>query len=717
MFKQLTFFFAVLLFNGTAGRAQVVLTDTTGIITLGKQFEVLQPVTEITLTEALRNREFRPATQDVVNLGTIPGSAWLRFSVLNKSSDGHFLLEVAYPILDEVELFVQDDHNRYTPVTLGEDKPFTQRKYAHPSYIFDLDVPRNITKTYYLRIKSAEQVIVPTTISRPTGLWEKLNRENLITGIYLGIVLIMVLYNLFIFFSVRDKSYLYYVLYVVFAGLTQVGIKGYTFQYLWPGNTAFEVKSVILFACLSGMGALLFTKDFLHTRENARKTNYVLTALVGLFGIGILLTSFGQEQPGFKVMQGTTTLLTVTVLSVSFMIMRQGYAPAKFFFSAWSVLLGGAIIFLLKDYGVLPYNTFTSYSMQAASAIEMALLSFGLADRINTLKKEKEASQAEALATAKENERIIREQNVMLEEKVQERTHELKQTNQSLSVTLEDLKQTQSQLVESEKMASLGQLTAGIAHEINNPINFVTSNVNPLRRDVDILLDAIAAIEKVGISDSSAEDKIREIEAYKEELDFDYLKTEISHLLKGIHEGASRTAEIVKGLRVFSRLDENDLKKADINEGIDSTLVIINNLLNNRIGVVKEFGNLPLIECYPGKLNQVFLNILTNAIHAVNKKFGEQAGGMLHITTIHEGDHVLIRFRDNGTGMDENTRKKIYEPFFTTKDVGEGTGLGMSISYNTIRKHNGQIRLESAPGQGTEFTIELPVIHRVKQPN
>jgi signal transduction histidine kinase len=298
---------------------------------------------------------------------------------------------------------------------------------------------------------------------------------------------------------------------------------------------------------------------------------------------------------------------------------------------------------------------------------------------------------------------------LILEAKVEERTVELKASNDGLNKALVDLKEAESQLVEQEKMASLGQLTAGIAHEINNPINFVTSNVKPLKRDVEILLDVVETIEKVTISEAPLLEKQRQIDSYKMDIDFDYLKTEIDHLLNGISEGASRTAEIVKGLRIFSRLDEDDLKRADINEGLDSTLIIVNNLLNNRIEVVKNYAKIPLIECYPGKLNQVFLNMITNAIYAINKRFLEQPGGKLTITTTNDVDNVYIKIADNGTGMDENTKKKLFEPFFTTKDVGEGTGLGLSIAYNTINKHNGHITVNSAVGEGTEFIIDIPM--------
>jgi signal transduction histidine kinase len=701
LLKPIIFVF-VMLCVGRAG-AQVVIKDNSRTLLIGKEIYVLQPKGEIAFKEVQISKAFKKYNADIPNLGLSANSIWLKFTVINKSKSPHLLLDVAYPILDEVEFFSPNVDQTYSPLLTGEIKAFKNRLYNHPDYIFDLHIPQNASKTYYLRVKSAEQLILPISISPPSTLWQNLSKESVLSGLFIGAVIIMFLYNLFVFFSVRDRSYLYYVIYVASVGLTQIGIKGYTFQYLWGNSPVFEVRSVILFACLGAIAAILFTKNFLSTAVRARRFNVVLTVIIALQIIAFVITTLGQIQIGFQIMQIATTLFAFSLIIVSAIVLAGGYRPARFVLLSWSVLLIGAIIFTLKDNGILPYNTFTSYSMQGASIIEMALLSFALADRINILKREKELSQAEALNAAKENERIIREQNVMLEEKVTERTHKLNES-------LEDLKQAQSQLVESEKMASLGQLTAGIAHEINNPINFVTANINPLRRDLEMVLDAMNVIEEVGLSDASLEEKQKKIADYKEELDFDYLLVEMNHLIKGIHEGASRTAEIVKGLRIFSRLDEDDLKRANLNEGLESTMIIANNLLNSSIKVVKEYGDLPLVECYAGKLNQVFLNIISNAAYAIEKKYGSAAGGELKLQTFVEGEDVVIKIIDNGIGMNEDTMRKIFEPFFTTKDVGEGTGLGMSIAYNTIKKHHGQLSVKSEIGEGSEFVMKIPII-------
>jgi len=709
-FKSILIFLFCVLFS-TRNFAQIYVTNKTTSLIIGNQLSVLELVDNMPLDSIFNSNSFIESKQNVPNLGIKTNAVWLKFSVVNKSDIEHYLLNVAYPIIDSVQLIEVDSQNKIISIeTKGESLKYLPRKYDYPNFIFDLNIKPNESKFYFLKVKSAEQLILPISIEHPDKLWEKLSKENSLSGIFLGVVLIMFFYNLFLFFSTKDKGYLYYVIYVAFVGLTQLGIKGYTYQYLWPKAPVFQSKSLVIFACISCIAALLFADDFLKLKTTARKGRYLLFLLHILFSISLLFAAFIDTQKGFQMMISTTTIGTLILIIISFYVMIKGYQPAKYFFAAWFVLLAGSIVFLLKDYGVLPYNLYTSYSFQAASAIEMALLSFGLANSINILKREKEMSQLAALNAAQENERIIKEQNVLLEEKVAERTVELQETNEDLSHTLQNLKQAQSQLVEAEKMASLGQLTAGIAHEINNPINFVTSNVAPLKRDVGMVFDTIEFVESISFEDISAEEKRKKIDAFKEDLDYDYLKIEINHLLNGIFEGSSRTAEIVKGLRIFSRVDENDLKRANMNEGLDSTLIIVNNLLNSTIKVHKEYTEpIPLIECYPGKLNQVFLNIISNAIHAIRKKHGETGNGILTIRTKAFENFITIEILDNGTGMDEATQNKIYEPFFTTKEVGEGTGLGMSIVYNTIKKHNGVIKLVSKLGEGTSFVIQLPI--------
>ncbi|MBK5272839.1 MAG: HAMP domain-containing protein [Bacteroidia bacterium] len=278
----------------------------------------------------------------------------------------------------------------------------------------------------------------------------------------------------------------------------------------------------------------------------------------------------------------------------------------------------------------------------------------------------------------------------------------LASTNEELHTTVAELKEAQDQLVQAEKMASLGQLTAGIAHEINNPINFVTANIQPLKDDIADIINVLTLYEKV-IQEKGIEKEFEEVEKFKHDASTDLSLKEVNDLLKGIEDGAKRTSEIVKGLRNFSRLDQNVFRKANLNESLDSTLALLISSYKNRIEIVKEFGKIPEVDCFPGQINQVLMNILSNAIQAI------PAEGKIYIKTWQTNDMVKISIRDTGSGMTDEVRKKIFDPFFTTKDVGKGTGLGLSISFGIIQKHNGEIEVFSKPGEGTEFIIRIPI--------
>jgi signal transduction histidine kinase len=663
-------------------------------------------------------QQFAPLPNNTPNYGLTKSVYWFKITVINNS-----VVSTNYQ-LDENDLFFKihngiitravlyDPRDSFKGIYAGDSTPFKDKVFNSQYLVFRLNVPPHSSATYLLKTLSNNVLDLPMKVGTETSIMDEVNKDQLFFGIYFGIILIMFFYNIFIYFTVRDKNYLYYVLYIATVGLVQACLKGYASKFLWPNNTWLTLQMTNIALALSGIFSIFFVFNFLNLKKYSKGLYFALcgVAIIYCIGIGINLSSnFILAQ---KMMQGNASLVSILIMTSGVVVYRKGFKPALFFNISWSFFLTGVIIYILKDSGVLPYNNFTSNSILMGSGLEVSLLSFALADKINTYRKEKEESQAQALLALQENERIVREQNVILEGKVNERTYELKLSNDELNTALTELKEAETQLVESEKMASLGQLTAGIAHEINNPINFVTSNVKPLNRDVRILLDAVAEMEKIVVEDIALAEKQKKITAYKNDIDFDYLQEEIDQLLSGIGEGASRTAEIVKGLRIFSRLDEDDLKKADINEGLESTLVITNNLLNNIIRVEKKYANLPLIECYPGKLNQVFLNMISNAIYAIKKKFGDEEGGVLTITTEFDVQNVFIKIKDNGTGMDENTKKRLFEPFFTTKDVGEGTGLGLSISYNTINKHNGQILVNSEIGVGTEFILILPLIQK-----
>ncbi|MFK0731783.1 MAG: sensor histidine kinase [Gloeotrichia echinulata GP01] len=316
-----------------------------------------------------------------------------------------------------------------------------------------------------------------------------------------------------------------------------------------------------------------------------------------------------------------------------------------------------------------------------------------------------------------------------LEIRVEERTSKLRaamtqslanaaisqEQTQKLEIALKELANTQAQLIQTEKMSSLGQLVAGIAHEINNPINFIYGNTIIANEYTQNLLYVISLYQKYYPQAST------EIEKWIEEIELVFVKEDLPKILSSMRIGAERIREIVLSLRNFSRLDESEIKAVDIHEGLDSTLLILHNRCKTKAGnigieVIKYYGNLPKVECYPGKLNQVFMNILNNAIDAIEElrnirlnSLDDYLGKITISTELLDGEKVIIRIIDNGYGMTEEIQQKIFDPFFTTKPIGSGTGLGMSISYQIIKQHGGQLKCISAPLQGTEFLIQIPI--------
>ena len=292
----------------------------------------------------------------------------------------------------------------------------------------------------------------------------------------------------------------------------------------------------------------------------------------------------------------------------------------------------------------------------------------------------------------------LRDMYVSLENKVAERT---KQLNKAYN----ELKNTQAMMVHSEKMKSLGELVAGITHEINNPVNFIYGNLIHLTNYTN---DLISLIDKYGEYESDLLDEHRkEIEQIKNDIDLAFLKEDLGALINSCKEGTERTKNIIMDLKNFSRMEERVISSINIAKEIDTTLNILHSKYKNRIEIHKDYDeNLPLVESYGGQLNQVFMNILDNAFYAIEGK------GDVYISTKHSGENVIIEFKDTGKGMDRSTAEKIFDPFFTTKPVGQGTGLGMSISYRVIKDHNGDIKIKTEPGKGTTFVITLPIVFK-----
>jgi two-component system NtrC family sensor kinase len=278
---------------------------------------------------------------------------------------------------------------------------------------------------------------------------------------------------------------------------------------------------------------------------------------------------------------------------------------------------------------------------------------------------------------------------------------DLERRNQKLAAQKAELERLQAQLVHSEKMASVGQLAAGVAHELNNPAGFVYSNIEGLSRYVNQLEQLLTLYDSMSLPPDLA----AAVKACKSEIRYEKLLPDISSIIADCQEGAGRIRDIVLNLRTFSRLDEAEVKKIDIHAGIESTIRLLSQYYSsNHITLRRAYGDLPMVECFAGQLNQVWMNLLTNAAQAIG-----QGSGEVRIETSVEDDVALVQISDTGKGISAEDQRRIFDPFFTTKPVGEGTGLGLSISHSIIERHGGTIKVESSPGKGSTFTTRIPL--------
>jgi PAS domain S-box-containing protein len=312
-------------------------------------------------------------------------------------------------------------------------------------------------------------------------------------------------------------------------------------------------------------------------------------------------------------------------------------------------------------------------------------------------------------------EEALRESRDQLESKVRERTRDLREANATLeqekarqAELIKKLGVAQSQLLQSEKMASIGVLAAGVAHEINNPIGFVNSNLGSLQRYAQALLRLLDSYE--ALEESLSPGERAAIAQVKKEVDADYLREDLEPLLRESLDGIDRVRRIVQDMKDFSHVDGGDLQYADLEAGLNSTMNVVWNEIKYKAEVIKEYAKIPQIECYPSQLNQVFMNLLVNAAHAIEER------GRITLRTGHDERQVWIEVEDTGTGIPKDKLGRIFEPFFTTKPVGKGTGLGLSLSYGIVQKHGGCIEVHSEVGKGTLFRVVLPLCRPASDP-
>jgi two-component system NtrC family sensor kinase len=647
-----------------------------------------------------RTNQFRPVEQNTKKKETID-VYWLRFSVKNETNfDQEWIFD--FENWGYVDFYYQGNAQFLLKKT-GHLYPYQKRDYpvANKSYI-ELPIKAGEIKECIVRLEYQQSFSkIPQDLRFSVAPRTWIDDENTLTGkvifTFLGIFAVMFLYNLFIFIVTRQKSYAYYLFVLICAFYFTSNNSGYIISMFGSIDILPIIVSKFEYfgTNVAGIAYLLFVQSLMQTQHRYPKWHRFLNALI-IVNVIISVLFFVVFKVAFVLSLITSSIVLIALISLIIRCINDKYPSAIYFLIGYLANLAGVFCLMSVLAGILPKNDFTyTYSLPAGLTVEIVLFSFALANVINTLRKDNEEKQRRNIQQLLENQQLQTKVNRELEQKVNERTAEL-------DLSLKRLKATQNQLLLKEKLASLGELTAGIAHEIQNPLNFV-NNFS------EINIELIKELQE----ERNKKDGTRD-----EELENELLNDLANNETKINYHGM-RASSIVKGMLEHSRTNTGERQLTDFNGLTSEYLNMTYQGLKARdksfnIEIITDFDpQLPKIEIVQQDIGRFFLNLYNNAFYATQEKstqLGNDYQPKIWVITRLVNTHAELRIRDNGTGISGEIINKIFQPFFTTKPTGIGTGLGLSISYDIITKgHNGELTVESTLGEYTEFVARIPL--------
>lgn len=643
------------------GQKAILLDNSVELHDIGMQTYYLEDASlKLTVEDVLAgnlDHDFKSYTQETLNFSSTASAYWLKFKVTKVLPDD-FYLNVGSAYIDSIFLYEFDEEDKLISKRhTGDNLPFNTREIEVGNYLFALNLDVNDTRTFYLRVKSDQPLFFPLKVGTLPSFVAYEHDLDFLQGIYFGFMLLIFLYNLFLYFSTRERIYLYYISYVFSITWFMASVFGYFFEYFWP-NAPFINQLVVVSSGLTMITATLFTQKFLNTKKSDPLMH---KGAMVFFVIGFLICALvvlGYRIVGLKLAQGGLLIMALYFLILGIRFKLKGYRPAKYYLFAWGALVIGICFAILESLNltfVMPYIN----AMQIGSAMEVLLLSFALGDRINMYKKQKEDAQAEALFAAKEKERLIKEQNILLEKKVEERTTMLAIRNKELV----DLNKEKNMLVNI------------VAHDLRTPLGIIKMLVQ--------------------LFNMTPTDLTEDQETYLLEIDnsADRLTGMIDRILN-MH--ALETKEI--------KLENEVLSLPEIVEHVAQSFHVSSKKKDIKIIVEAEAGD-HFAEVDKNFLIQVLENLISNAI-----KFSERGRKVL-LKVKSKEERVQIVIEDFGPGISKEDQKKLFGRFqkLTAKptDGESSTGLGLSIVKRYVEAMNGTIHCESQLGIGTKFIISF----------
>ncbi|MES2732492.1 MAG: 7TM diverse intracellular signaling domain-containing protein [Bacteroidota bacterium] len=668
----------------------ISLTNHQSMVNVGKFLVLLEDKSEkLTYEQVLAPAyaaQFVPSQQDVPNFGNTQSVIWCRFRMSNATEEDAYLI-IENPVLDSVALFSPSTEG-YQVALGGDDLPFKHRQWQINHQLFRLTVPAHTTQTFHLRLRSQTVLRFPLKVGTLHAIIDHNHRNDLVQGIYFGIIFLVLLYNLVMYYAIRDVTYLYYLTYVVCIAAFIAYLQGYAYEFLWSEFPDLNYYANNILPSLVGLFSILFTTKFLHTPQIVPQLHKGFYLFIACFSAAILFTVAGAASLGLTFVQITSLALAFYIFTLAIIVISKGYQPARFYLIAWTSFLVGTVVFILQSMHLLPFNTYTYYSLQAGSVTEVLLLSYALADKINIYRKEKENAQLEMFQALKEREKLIREQNRILEQKVAERTEEIHQKNIVLEHQKEEISAQADTLQEINQMKS--HFFANISHEFRTPLTLI---IGPLEQ----LLTKVAESPSLQVQ------------------------------YQMMHRNAQRLLLLINQLLDLSKVEAGkmtlDTKPGDLVQFLRRVVRSFESLAERRhIDLRLQYPHHKVWVLFdPDKLEKVVNNLLSNAF-----KFTPEGGTIsfslsfspaLVETNQSASDlppltKAEIIVQDSGVGIPADRVNKIFERFYQVDNTQtreqEGTGIGLALIKELVDLHHGHISVSSTLGKGTAFTMHLP---------
>ncbi len=715
-------------------------------------FSILEdPERNLTLSQVQRPdlaQRFKgewPALESL-GFGFTRSAYWVRLSVRN--ADEHSilrLLELSYPHYSKVELYQPDQNGVYQVTTLGNMLPFSSRPIPNRNFVFPLTLPAHSEQVLYLFLQSNDAMIIPIKLWDAKAFYVYERNDYFAQAWYFGLALGMILFNLLLYLALRDTAYLVYSTFVGLSMLTVAALNGMGKEFLWPNAGLWSDVAHFVLLSIAGGVIVQFLRLMLETKKRVPRLDKVLVVAMCGFVLQAILYAFSLQHTAWLIVF-VDVVLGVVMVSVAVYCAFKRIRSSYFFLMAFSMLTMGALSVACRSMGWVSSNVFTVNGFQFGGAGEMLLLAFALADRFIEIRRKQGEAESDALRARAD---VLQAQNAALLAQAQAQAA---QSETALA---------QSQLAQSEKMAALGQLVASVAHEINAPIGavklnggnisdalgnalmnmpklFQTLDDENVSRFLQLIENANSSAELLSSRQERASTLLmtqqleaaglgnaRQKAAILVQLHAQPLLPVCLPLLQhpecdlildtassmatiigsthNINMAVDRVAKLVLALKSFSRVDQKAERiQARLSDGIETVLMIYHGQIKQGVDVVREYEEIPPIFCLPDELNQVWTNLIHNALFAMNYE------GVLTVRIRQENNEAVVSVGDTGCGIPEAVQAKIFDAFFTTKSVGEGSGLGLDIVKKIIEKHQGRITVQSQVGVGTTFFVYLP---------